>query len=86
MRFTYYNLENDEFNKKYGKFKKNKLFTIIFNSRVLEAIQFENSDRGYLLWINTPKRVNVFGFWTDDTYEGSTRFYQHWKNTGDYCG
>ena len=30
MRFGYYNLENDDFKKQYGRFKKKKLFTISF--------------------------------------------------------
>ena len=45
MKFNYYNLEKDNFNKKYSNYKKKKLFTIYFN-HILEDIQFENSDRG----------------------------------------
>lgn len=49
MEISYYNLENDVYNKEYSRFKKKKkLFTICFN-HLLEMIQFENSDRGYLL-------------------------------------
>lgn len=62
MRFSYYNLDKDDLNKKHSRFKKKKLFTICFN-HILEDIQFENSDRGILLWINTPKNIRVFGYW-----------------------
>ena len=46
-------------------------------------IQFENSDRGFLLWINTPKTVRVFGYWKQSGRGGSKKFYQHWNN--DHC-
>ena len=46
-------------------------------------IQFENSDRGFLLWINTPKTVRVFGYWKQGGRGGSKKFYQHWNN--DHC-
>ena len=82
MRFSYYNLENDDFNKQYGRFKKKKLFTIWFY-HFLEMIQFENSDRGLLLWITTPKTVRVFGYWKRGGYGGSRKFYQSWTN--DHC-
>lgn len=62
MRISYYNLDKDDFNKKHSRFKKKKLFTICFN-HILEDIQFENSDRGLLLWVNTPKTIRVFGYW-----------------------
>ena len=65
MKINYYNLENDDYNKEYSRFKKKKLFTIWFN-HLLEMIQFENSDRGYLLWVNTPKTIRVFGFWKQE--------------------
>lgn len=84
MRFSYYNLDKDDFNKKYGRFKKKKLFTIWFN-HILEMIQFENSDRGLLLWINTPKTIRVFGLW-NKSYGGSRKFYQHWENRHERCG
>ncbi len=83
MRFSYYNLDKDDFNKKYNRFKKKKLFTIRFN-HLLEMIQFENSDRGHLLWINTPKIVRVFGLW-NKSYGGSRKFYQHWENRHERC-
>lgn len=82
MRFGYYNLENDDFHKQYGRFKKKKLFTISF-THFLEMIQFENSDRGFLLWINTPKTVRVFGYWKQGGRGDSKKFYQHWNN--DHC-
>lgn len=85
MRFSYYNLENDDFNKQYGRFKKKKLFTIWFN-HVLDMIQFENSDRGFLLWINTKKTIRVFGYWKQGGSGGSKKFYQHWKNNFCSCG
>ena len=86
MRFSYYNLENDWFGKKHSGWKKKKLFTITFpNSNILESIQFENSDRGHLLWISTPKTIRVFGFWSDDRKASSCKkFYQNWGN--DHCG
>ena len=61
MRFSYYNLGKDELNKKHSRFKKKKLFSIYF-THILESIQFENSDNGLLLWINTPKNIRVFGY------------------------
>ena len=82
MRFSYYNLDKDDIGKKYSHFKKKKLFTIRFN-HILEMIQFENSDRGHLLWICTPKTVRVFGYWKQGGCGGSKRFYQSWAN--DHC-
>lgn len=46
---------------KINYYKKKKLLTFYFN-HILEMIQFENSDRGLLLWILTPKTVRVFGY------------------------
>lgn len=83
MRISYYNLVKDDFNKKHSRFKKKKLFTICFFNRTLEDIQFENSDRGLLLWVNTPKTIRVFGFWKQGGCGGSKKFYQHWRN--DHC-
>ncbi len=85
MKVSYYNLENDDYNKKYGRYKKKKLLTIRFK-HFLETVQFENSDRGYLVWINTPKKVNVFGYWKQDGCGGSKNFYQHWTNDHCACG
>ena len=82
MRFSYYNLDKDDFNKKYSRLKKEKLFTIHFN-HILEIIQFENSDRGLLLWITTPKTIRVFGYWKQCGHSGSKKFYQSWSN--DHC-
>ena len=82
MRFSYYNLDKDDIGKKYSHFKKKKLFTTSFN-HILEMIQFENSDRCYLLWICTPKTVRVFGYWKQGGCGGSKRFYQSWAN--DHC-
>lgn len=96
MKFSYYNIEDDKFNcynleddwleKKQCGWEKKKLFSIIFpNSNILESIQFENSDRGYLLWIITPETVRVFGFWSNDSKASSCKkFYQKWNN--DHCG
>lgn len=83
MRFSYYNLDKDASKEKYSHLKKKKLFTIHFN-HILEIIQFENSDRGLLLWVNTPKTVRVFGYWRQGGSEGSRKFYQSWTN--DHCG
>lgn len=82
MRFSYYNLDKDDIGKRYSHFKKKKLFTISFN-HILEMIQFENSDRGLLLWICTLKTVRVFGYWKQGGCGGSKRFYQSWTN--DHC-
>lgn len=82
MRFNYYNLDKDDIDKNHSSFKKKKLFTICFN-HLLEMIQFENSDRGFLLWITTPKTVRVFGYWKRDGCSGSKKFYQSWAN--DHC-
>lgn len=82
MRFSYYNLEKDEFNRKYSHLNKKKLFTIYFN-HILESIQFENSDRGLLLWVITPKTVRVFGHWRQGGAGGSRKFYKKWTN--DHC-
>ena len=79
MRFSYYNLDKDASKGKYSHLKKKKLFTIHFN-HILEIIQFENSDRGLLLWVNTPKTVRVFGYWRQGGAEGSRKFYQSWTN------
>lgn len=84
MKISYYNVENDDHGKKYGHFKKDKTLTIRFN-QFLEMIQFENSDRGYLLWINTPNRVNVFGFWKGSNF-ANMKFYEHWHNDHFSCG
>ena len=81
MHFSYYNLEKDNLNKKYSIFKKNKSFTISFN-HFLEKIQFENSDRGILLWIVTPKTVRVFGYWKQGS---SKKFYRSWTNDHIEC-
>lgn len=85
MKFSYYNLDKDNSNKKNSHLKKRKLFTIYFN-HILEDIQFENSDRGYLLWICTPKKVRVFGYWKQGGCGGSKRFYQSWTNDHCCCG
>ena len=83
MRFSYYNLDKDDIGKRHSLFKKKKLFTISFN-HILEDIQFENSDRGYLLWICTPKTVRVFGYWKQGGCVRSKKFYQSWTN--EHCG
>ena len=85
MRISYYNLDKDDFGKKYSRFKKKKLFTIWFH-HILEIIQFENSDRGYLLWVNTPKTIRVFGVWKQGGCGGSKKFYQTWSNGQCSCG
>ena len=87
MKFSYYNLENDLFGKKHSGWKKKKFFTIIFpNSNILEKIQFENSDRGYLLWIITQETVRVFGFWSNDSKASSCKkFYQKGNNDHSEC-
>ena len=85
MRFSYYNLDKDDFNKKYSRLKKEKLFIIQFN-HILEMIQFENSDIGLLLWIVTPKTVRVFGYWKQYGHNRSKRFYQSWSNDHCKCG
>lgn len=85
MKFSYYNLDKDDSNKKNSHLKKRKLFTIYFN-HILEDIQFENSDRGYLLWICTSKKVRVFGYWKQGGCGGSKRFYQSWTNDHCCCG
>lgn len=82
MRFSYYNLDKDVLKGKYSRIKKQKLFTIYFN-RILEIIQMENSDRGLLLWVITPKTVRVFGYWRQGGAGGSKIFYQKWTN--DHC-
>lgn len=83
MRFSYYNLDKDDFNKKYNRFKKKKLFTIWFK-HILEKITLENSDRGLLLWVDTPKTIRVFGYWRQGCCGVSNKFYQTWDN--DHCG
>ena len=83
MRFSCYNLDKDILKRKYSRLKKKKLFTIHFN-RILEIIQIENSDRGLLLWVITPKTVRVFGYWRQGGAGGSRKFYQSWTN--DHCG
>lgn len=75
MKFSYYNLEKDDFNKKRSNYKKKKLFTIYFN-HILEEIQFENSDRGILLWITTSKTVRVFGYWKQGESSERKKFYR----------
>lgn len=85
MKFNYYNLEKDDFNKKRSNYKKKKLFTIYFN-HILEDIQFENSDRGFLLWITTSKTVRVFGYRKQGGCGGSKKFYQSWTNDHCSCG
>lgn len=87
MEFSYYNIEKDNFRKKYCNLKKKKLllFTIWFD-HILEMIQFENSDRGLLLWITTPKTVRVFGYWKQGGCGGSKKFYQSWTNDHCTCG
>lgn len=82
MRFIYYNLEKDGFNKNH---RKGKFYTISFN-HIIERIQFENSDRGVLLWVNTPKTIRVFGYWKQGGCCGSKRFYQSWNNDHIECG
>lgn len=82
MRFSYYNLDKDVLKGKYSRIKKQKLFTIYFN-RILEIIQMENSDRGLLLLVITPKTVKVFGYWRQGGAGGSKKFYQSWTN--DHC-
>lgn len=85
MRISYFNLDKDDFHKKYSRFKKYKMLTIFLN-HVLEKIQFENSDRGYLLWICTSKTIRVFGFWKQGGCGGSKKIYQHWENDHCCCG
>ena len=85
MRFSYYNLDKDDLGKKFSHFKKKKLFTIWFH-HILEIIQFENSDRGYLLWVNTSKTIRVFGVWKQGGCGGSKKFYQTWSNDQCSCG
>ena len=85
MRFSYYNLDKDDIGKNHSHFKKKKLFTIWFN-HILEDIQFENSDRGLLLWIVTPKTVRVFGYWKQCGHNESKKFYQSWTNDHCKCG
>ena len=84
MKFSYYNLDKDK-HKELSNYKKKKLFTISFN-HILEEIQFENSDRGLLLWITTPKTVRVFGYWKQGGCGGSKKFYQSWTNNHCSCG
>lgn len=84
MKFNYYNLDKDDIGKNHSSFKK-KLFTIRFN-HILEDIQFENSDRGLLLWITTPKTIRVFGYWKQGGCGGSKKFYQSWTNDHCDCG
>lgn len=79
MRISYYNLDKDDNGKERSLLKKKKLLTISFYNHILEDIQFENSDRGLLLWVNTPKTIRVFGLWNQD-YNRSRKFYQHWEN------
>ena len=84
MKFSYYNLDKEKY-KKRSNYKKKKLFTIYFN-HILEMIQLENSDRGILLWIVTPKTVRVFGHWKQGGSCGSKKFYQSWTNDHCDCG
>ena len=87
-RLSYYNLANepeDSYAKRCGRWKKKILLTFIpRNQNRLEQIQFENSDRGYLLWVNTPENIHVFGFWNRKPNERKMRFYETWHN--DHCG
>ena len=85
MKFSYYNLDKDDFNKKRSNYKKKKLFTIYFN-HILEEIQFENSDRGLLLWITTPKTVRVFGHFKQGGSSERKKFYRSWTNDHCTCG
>lgn len=85
MKFGYYNLEKDDFGKDFCRYKKKKLFTITFN-HLLEMVQFENSDRGYLLWVVTKKRINAFGYWNPQYEKDDRSFYQHWANVHIGCG
>ena len=71
--------------KKRCHFKSIKLLTIRFK-HILEEIQLEFSDRGYLLWVSTPKTIRVFGYWKRGGSDGSKKFYQHWGNDHCYCG
>ena len=64
--------------------RKKKLFTICFN-HLLEMIQFENSNRGLLLWVNTPKTVRVFRYWKQGGCGGSKKFYQSQNNNHCSC-
>lgn len=84
MRFSYYNLDKDKFNRKYSSLKKKKLFTIYFN-HILKFIQFENSDRGLFLWIHSSKTVRVFGYWRQYRTDSSKIFYQKWTNNSCAC-
>ena len=82
MKISYYNPDKDKAARSHNK--KRKLFTISFHNRILEEIQLENSYRGCLLWIVTPKTVRVFGYWKQGGCGGSKKFYQSWNN--DHCG
>lgn len=86
-RFSYYNLANepeDSYARKYSHWKKKILLTFTpRNRKYLESIQFENSDRGYLLWFLTPENVHVFGFWNRKPNERKMKFYETWHN--DHC-
>lgn len=84
MKFSYCDLNKDDLGQKLSNFKKNKLFTILFN-HVLEMIQFENSDRGLLLWIITPKTVRVFGYWKQGGSSERKKFYRSWTNYHCSC-
>lgn len=84
MRISYYNPDKDKATRNCNR--KRKLFTISFHNRILEEIQLENSYRGRLLWIITPKTVRVFGFWNKDyDCDISQKFYQHWENDHTRC-
>lgn len=84
MKFNYYNLDKDKY-KERSNYKKKKLFTISFN-HILEEIQFENSDRGIMLWIVTPKTVRVFGHFKQGDNSRIKKFYRSWTNDHCTCG
>ena len=76
MKINYYNLNKDKC-KRYSQYKKKKALIIWFNNI---TIVFENSDRGFLLWIITLKIIKVFGYWKQNSYNKSKKFYQSWTN------
>ena len=78
MMVSYYNLAKHP-EHAHGRWNKKKLLTFTFRGKHLEMIQFENSDRGHLLWICTPETVRVWGFWKD-----KSKFYMKWHN--DHVG
>ena len=56
--------------------------------RFIEAIKFERSNRGKLLWVITPDNVRVIGFWNKDyeTDPKRRKLYQKWHNDHTSCG